>query len=399
MNTVQTPSLGSETRISNSTRALRVLTLTPFYPSTQDAAQGCFVAEPLACTVQLGIANEVMAVQPFYRRGLHVAESAVSSQWRNYFSLPGNLGLATAGNFLAAGIRKAVRGLHRQNPFDLIHAHAALPCGQAAAAFSWELRIPFVVSVHGLDAFSTRQVGRAWANWCYEKSAEVYRRAAAVICISERVKQQLPAELAANAVVIYNGVDPIDFSPAPAMPDSFTVLSVGNLVPIKGHALLLRAFADVSASIPNARLEIIGDGCERERLITLAKALDIAGRVSFLGHQSRAGVARAMERCAVFALPSSYEGLGCVYLEAMSSGKPAIGCRGQGIDEIIEHGRNGLLISPGNQAELAESLRVILLNEDFGCRIGRAARDTVLQGYTLQHQAQRLAQLYRECAR
>jgi len=98
-------------------------------------------------------------------------------------------------------------------------------------------------------------------------------------------------------------------------------------------------------------------------------------------------------------LPSSYEGLGCVYLEAMSSGKPAIGCRGQGIDEIIEHGRNGLLISPGNQAELAESLRVILLNEDFGCRIGRAARDTVLQGYTLQHQAQRLAQLYRECAR
>jgi len=159
MNTVQTPSLGSETRISNSTRALRVLTLTPFYPSTQDAAQGCFVAEPLACTVQLGIANEVMAVQPFYRRGLHVAESAVSSQWRNYFSLPGNLGLATAGNFLAAGIRKAVRGLHRQNPFDLIHAHAALPCGQAAAAFSWELRIPFVVSVMG----STPSLPGKWA--------------------------------------------------------------------------------------------------------------------------------------------------------------------------------------------------------------------------------------------
>ena len=53
MNTVQTPSLGSETRISNSTRALRSL-LTAFYPSTQDAAQGCFVAEPLACTVQTG---------------------------------------------------------------------------------------------------------------------------------------------------------------------------------------------------------------------------------------------------------------------------------------------------------------------------------------------------------
>jgi glycosyltransferase involved in cell wall biosynthesis len=212
------------------------------------------------------------------------------------------------------------------------------------------------------------------------------------------VRQQLPAELAANAVVIYNGVDPSVFSPPPQIAASFTVLSVGNLIPIKGHALLLSAFANVSASIPNSRLEIIGDGCERERLIELAKALDLTGRVSFLGRQSREAVAQAMRRCAVFALPSSYEGLGCVYLEAMSSGKPAIGCRGQGIDEIIEHGKNGLLISPGDQAELAESLRVILLNEDFGCRIGRAARDTVLQGYTLHHQAQRFVQLYRECA-
>ncbi len=398
MSSVQTPSPGSETPISDSTRALRVLTLTPFYPSTQDPAQGCFVAEPLACTEQLGIANEVMAAHPFHRQRLSALESSVSSQWRSYFALPGNLGLPTAGGFLAARMRNAVRGMHRQKPFDLIHAHAALPCGQAAAALSRELGIPFIVSVHGLDAFSTRQVGRAWANRCYEKSAEVYRRASAVICVSEKVRQQLPAELAANAVVIYNGVDPSVFSPPPQIAASFTVLSVGNLIPIKGHALLLSAFANVSASIPNSRLEIIGDGCERERLIELAKALDLTGRVSFLGRQSREAVAQAMRRCAVFALPSSYEGLGCVYLEAMSSGKPAIGCRGQGIDEIIEHGKNGLLISPGDQAELAESLRVILLNEDFGCRIGRAARDTVLQGYTLHHQAQRFVQLYRECA-
>jgi glycosyltransferase involved in cell wall biosynthesis len=161
--------------------------------------------------------------------------------------------------------------------------------------------------------------------------------------------------------------------------------------------LLLRAFADVISSIPNSSLEIIGDGCERQQLIDLAKALAITERVNIMGRQDRKSVAEAMKRCAVFALPSSYEGLGCVYLEAMASGKVAIGCRGQGIDEIIEHGRNGLLVSPGNQADLAESLRVILLNEDFRRRMGSAARNTVLQGYTLRHQAQRFAQLYREC--
>ena len=398
MNSVQTRSLGTERATGNATRALRVLTLTPFYPSTQDPAQGCFVAEPLACTEQLRIVNEVIAVEPFYRRRFRALDSSVSSQWRSYFSLPGNLGLATAGSFLAAGLTSAVRRLHRQNPFNLIHAHAALPCGQAAAALSQELNIPFVVSVHGLDAFSTRQVGSVWANWCRRKSADVYRRASAVICVSEKVRQQLTSEMAVNAVVIYNGVDAGIFSPALKSPTRSTVLSVGNLIPTKGHALLLRAFADVSASIPDAHLEIIGDGCERERLVDLAKSLAISERVTFLGRQSREGVAQAMRRCTVFALPSSYEGLGCVYLEAMASGKPAIGCRGQGIDEIIEHGKNGLLISPGNQAELAESLRVILQNEDFRCRMGSAARAAVLQGYTLEHQAFRLAQVYRECA-
>jgi len=388
-----------ETVANGATRSLRVLTITPFYSSVQDPAQGCFVAEPLAYTERLSIANEVIAVEPFYRRRQSVLRSSVSSQWRSYFSLPGSFGLASAGSFLAASLSNSVRALHRQNPFDLIHAHAALPCGQAAAALSHDLGIPFVVSVHGLDAFSTQQVGTRWANWCYQKSAEVYRRARAIICISEKVKQHLTGEIAAKAVVIYNGVDTNVFTPDPETPPALTVLSVGNLISIKGHALLLRAFADVSSSVPNARLEIIGEGCERERLGNLANALEISKRVSFMGRQTRDGVAQAMKRCAVFALPSSYEGLGCVYMEAMASGKPAIGCRGQGIDEVIEHGKNGLLISPGDQAQLAESLRVALQNGDFRRRIGSAARETILRGYTLEHQAKRFAQLYRECVR
>jgi teichuronic acid biosynthesis glycosyltransferase TuaC len=81
----------------------------------------------------------------------------------------------------------------------------------------------------------------------------------------------------------------------------------------------------------------------------------------------------------------------------MASGKPAIGCRGQGIDEIIEDGKNGFLISPGSESELAEYMRVLLLNEDFRRRIGAAARETVLQHHTLDHQARSLAQVYREC--
>jgi glycosyltransferase involved in cell wall biosynthesis len=378
------------------TRTLRVLTLTPFYPTANDVSQGCFIAEPLARTSGLNISNEVVAVQPFYRPRLRVLKTSVASQSVSYFSLPGNWGLATAGRFLAKRMRDALLASHAREPFDLVHAHASLPCGHAAAILGKELKIPFVVSVHGLDVFSNRQASPL-GGWRHDQSAAVYRSAQAVICVSDKVRRQVTQDMKARTVVIYNGVDVDLFSPATVSSASLTILSVGNLIPTKGHALLLRAFASIAGLFPSCRLEIIGQGGERGRLVSLARELRIIERVTFRNRQSRETIAEAMRNCAIFALPSSYEGLGCVYLEAMASGKPAIGCRGQGIDEIIEDGKNGFLISPGSESELAEYMRVLLLNEDFRRRIGAAARETVLQHHTLDHQARSLAQVYREC--
>jgi glycosyltransferase involved in cell wall biosynthesis len=125
--------------------------------------------------------------------------------------------------------------------------------------------------------------------------------------------------------------------------------------------------------------------------------LQIADRVQFLGRQSRLVVAQAMRRCAVFALPSRYEGLGCVYLEAMASGKPAIACRGQGIEEIIQHGNNGWLVEQGNLRELTEVLSQLLRDSGLRARIGAEARAAILARFTLAHQAQATAELYRSC--
>ena len=105
-----------------------------------------------------------------------------------------------------------------------------------------------------------------------------------------------------------------------------------------------------------------------------------------------------MRRCVVFALPSRYEGLGCVYLEAMATGKPAIGCRGQGIAEIIRHGSNGFLVGPDNEKELALALAMLLRDKPRRDALGSAARDAVLDRLTLAHQAENFARIYRECA-
>ncbi|MFZ0322234.1 MAG: glycosyltransferase family 4 protein, partial [Candidatus Sulfotelmatobacter sp.] len=103
--------------------------------------------------------------------------------------------------------------------------------------------------------------------------------------------------------------------------------------------------------------------------------------------------------CTVFVLPSRYEGLGCVYLEAMASGKPAIGCHGQGIDEIIQHGRNGWLIPVDGLEELVQGLQALLANTDLRVQIGKAGRQTILDNLTLSHQAKNLMRIYEDASR
>jgi glycosyltransferase involved in cell wall biosynthesis len=392
-------SVGEEVRKTSGVqpRSLRVLTLTPFFPSAEDPGEGGFIAEPLAMMRSFGISSEVIAVQPFYRRARQANAPAVT--WEKYFSIPGNAGLPVAGGFLAGRTLPAILNKHHETPFDVIHAHAALPCGHAAELLSHRLSIPFVVSVHGLDAFFTRQAGAIAENLCKRVAERVYRSAGAVICISERVRERVIAEADASATVIHNGVDVQKFFPTQEPAARLSILSVGNLIAIKGHALLLRAFARVLREVPESFLEIIGDGPERGRLGQLAARLGIANQIQLSGRRGRDYVARAMRRCTVFALPSSYEGLGCVYLEAMACAKPAIGCRGQGIEEVIEQGKSGVLVTPENEQELTDAMVTLLRDEELCQRMGKNARATILGRLTLSHQAQQLAEVYRRCAR
>lgn len=380
--------------------AMRVLTLTPFYPTAYDDAAGGFIAEPLRELEHFGVNHCVVAVQPLYRSSEGSNTTTPVATWIHYPCIPGGIGLSSAGAFLYASLVSRVRKLHRSQPIDLLHAHAALPCGHAAALLSQELKIPYAVSVHGLDAFFDNQVLGYAGQWCKRVAQFVYRSASRVICISDKVAKKVVDGAAAplNTRVIYNSVDAHMFSPASTDFPSNSILSVGNLIPIKGHELLVRALASVLPHYPHISYEVIGDGPEHDRLARLARDCNLSGKVRFLGRQNRMQVAEAMRRCVLFALPSRYEGLGCVYLEAMSTEKPVIACRGQGIDEIIRHGSNGWLIDPGNLQELVAALSVLLQNLQLRQQIGKAARRTILQGLTSAHQATQLAALYRECA-
>jgi glycosyltransferase involved in cell wall biosynthesis len=276
-----------------------------------------------------------------------------------------------------------------------------LPAGHVAMLLNAELGFPYVVSVHGLDVFSTGQMNGRVGRWCRRISRLVYQRSKRVLCVSEAVRERvlegMPA--ACRTSVVYNGVDAELFSPGSvAASQKTTVLSVGNLLPSKGHEVLIRAIGDIAPEFPNLALEIIGEGPELAHLQQVIQDLNLTQQVTFLGRRSRREVADAMRRCVLFALPSSYEGLGCVYLEAMSTAKPAVGCRGQGIAEIIRHGENGFLVGAGNVKELSLLLAMMFRDPQGRNNVGAAARDTILDRFTLAQQAEHLARIYRECA-
>jgi len=378
---------------------LHVLTLTPFFPSAQNEVSGCFIAEPIEQLKQLGVESSVIAATPIYRAKKKPSSSA-PAEWVRYPQVPGNLGLSSAGKLLYTRLRGRVRKLHGVKPIDVIHAHAALPCGNAAALLSLRLNIPFVVTVHGLDVFNTCFLGGIPAAWRRKVSVDVYRAARNVICISGKVQEILktgtPAETCST--VVYNGADPNLFSPNPPEVGQFDpeILIVGNLLRSKGHEVVLRALGNLRPSFPQLRCRIIGEGPDRAQFEALVRDLGIGQQVQFVGRRSRSEVAEAMRRCSVFVLPSRNEGLGCVYLEAMSCGKPVIGCRGQGIEEVIEHGKNGWLIPVDGPEQLVQGLSALLGSPEVRMRIGTAARQTILEKLTLSHQAQSLARIYRE---
>jgi teichuronic acid biosynthesis glycosyltransferase TuaC len=379
---------------------LHILTLTPYYPFAANPVYGSYVSETIAHFSGFNLQSTVVGVSPYHHARRWPIPSAPAA-WLRYPQIPGNFGLTTAGRFLYHRLLLRVQELHRHNPIDMIHAHAALPCGHAASLLGDRLQIPFVVTIHGLDVFNACfDPGTAAAKRRANLSSEVYRRADSVICISRTIQNILKERSASqvSSCVIYNGTDAQLFSPSEGATtlDVPSLLVVGNLLRGKGHEVVLKAMAQVAPQFPDLRCTIIGEGPDHSRFADLARNLGIDHRVRFLGQQDRQAVAQAMRACTIFAMPSRFEGLGCAYLEAMACAKPVIACEGQGIAEIIRHGQNGWLIPIEATAEMADALRKLLASPDLRIRIGRNARQTILDGLTLTDQVRHLADLYRE---
>jgi len=199
--------------------------------------------------------------------------------------------------------------------------------------------------------------------------------------------------------VIPNGINPqetLNLNELKNRKNDLIILSVSNLIKIKGLEYNIFAVNKLRKKYPDIKYWIIGSGPEEKRLKNLVLSLGLEQQVLFLGRQSHDEVFKYMLKCSVFSLPSWNEAFGVVYLEAMGCGKPVIGCMGQGIEDFVEHGKTGFLVNPQDIDSLVEALDYLFSNPFEARKIGKRAKEVVLEQYTWEKNTERTIALYRK---
>ncbi len=155
------------------------------------------------------------------------------------------------------------------------------------------------------------------------------------------------------------------------------VLFVGRLAPEKDVPTLLRAVPSLAQSRPAARIIIVGRGQEEAKLREMAAELNLGERVVFVGAVSGEELPAYFHACDVFVLPSIYEGVPTVLIEAAASGKPVVSTRTRNVDDVVVHEQTGLTVPAGDPAALSEALRRILSDPVRAEHMGRAGCELV----------------------
>ncbi len=356
---------------------MRLLTLTTLYPNAARPNHGVFVETRLRHLLQSGrIQARVVAPTPWFpsKSALfgHYAATAraprlevrygVDIDHPRYLAVP-KVGMSIAPFLLAAGAYSAMNGMIQggYDP-DIIDAHYFYPDGVAAAIIGKRLRKPVVITARGSDVNLLPQFAlpRRMILWAA-------RRAAALITVSSALKETLIAlgVDGSKITVLRNGVDTDLFAPADRALHRArlgltgrVLLMVGNLVPLKGHELVLRALAYCA----DASLVVIGEGSEEKRLKMLATHLQVQDRVSFLGAMSQQQLSAHYVAADALVLASSREGWPNVLLESMACGTPVVAACVGGIPEIVAAPEAGVVMTDRSVQGVVQALHRLFQN-------------------------------------
>lgn len=184
--------------------------------------------------------------------------------------------------------------------------------------------------------------------------------------------------------------------------DGLQILFVGRLELRKGIDVLLEAMPAVLERFPGARLRIIGDNSLldssgvtfMEQFISTYADATWLPRVSFEGKVDQQSLVEAYRTCDIFVAPSRFESFGLIYLEAMREGKPVIGCSVGGVPEVVSQGDSGLLVEPGDVAQLTAAILALCTDTERRLKMGAAGRELFEKRFTAKRMAEESELLY-----
>jgi teichuronic acid biosynthesis glycosyltransferase TuaC len=368
---------------------LRVLVVAEFYPRAADPALGIWAhrqalaARDHGADVRVVVLHRPIAPAARFRdpgawraalsQPARVQLDGLDVRYLKFVSPPRGRSYAHWGAFAAPGLALELRRIRREFPYDVLHAHYAVPA--ADALLRTRDRAPLVISEHGGDVFHTARTaaGRARVQHAFRAARIVLANSMGI----ERACRDLGAE---STRVVHLGTDLIPMERRP--PTAPTLVTVGQLIARKRQADVLRAMWILRDRRPDLRYRLIGDGPERDSLALIARQLGLEARVEFTGPLPHEEALKRGRDASVFVMPSTDEAFGVAYVEAMAAGLPAIGSRGEpGPEDIASLGHGMRLVPPADPEALAREIDH-LLDADWGTRIGAAAQATVAAHFT-----------------
>lgn len=358
---------------------MHILTFTTLFPNALQPVLGLFIRNRMENFVRRhGHKWTVVAPVPWFPRlpfkvkELYHAYARVPSRedrqgypvhHPRYLVTPG-IGMRWYGAWMAQGAAGVVSRIHAQDPVDVIDAHYVYPDGAAAIRLGRDLGLPVVLSARGTDLNLFTRLPAI---------APLIRRdlrvADRVICVSgdlARIARENGAD-PERLDVVGNGIDPAVFRLRPAgesrrelgLPEhGRLLLAVGNLVEIKGHALLIEAFARLRRT--DLMLAIVGGGPERGNLEALASRLGVRDRVLLPGPVDQQSLPSWYASADLFVLMSSREGWPNVVCEAQAMGLPVIATRVGAVPDLVEEPSQGMLLEDRGVSCLESALRKAL---------------------------------------
>lgn len=356
---------------------MKLVTFSTLFPNAETPNHGIFVETRLRHLVASGaVESRVVAPVPWFpfrseRFGRYASFARVPANEVRHgiqvshppFPLIPKIGMNISPMLLANSAKRALGELIDQGyDFDLIDAHYFYPDGVAAVMLGRYFNKPVVITARGSDISMIPQyrLARSMIRWAADK-------AQGVITVCNALKTEM-VQLGVNdqkITPLRNGVDLTLFHPADrnalreaAGLDSFTLVSVGHLVPLKGHHLIIGALP----LLPDVKLLVIGHGIERERLQALAQELKVSDRVKFLGALPQAELARYYCAADALVLASSREGWANVLLESMACGTPVVASNVWGTPEVVASPDAGLLMRERSERGIADAVNALRAN-------------------------------------